>query len=163
MISYRVVFPLLLLSALAARAERGVFAASLSAGQAVSVAPGPGTGRGVPIVGELDYGLSERWSSALAVGVELVASPTLTLSLGPHLTVLRTDWWTIDLLAVPEALWLVPARLDLGVRVGVSFRYQLMWGVGLGLEVSVRGRTPATGAFTPSLQGLIVGGLSVEA
>ncbi len=144
-----------------AHAERGLFAVSLSSGQSVNVAPA--ADRGVPVVASLEYGFTERWAGALVAGAELTPSTTWVLSLGPRATLFHSDWWTIDALAAPELLRVSAHRLDVALRVGVSVRYQLMWGVGVGVEASVRGRTDAYGPFAPSLQALVVGGLYIEA
>lgn len=146
-------------------AERGVFTLSLQAGQVVGVAPAPGVDRAVPLLGTLEYGLSERWSLAGAAHVEFApGGPTLALSLGPRLTLFKDPWWALETLLAPEALWLPTARrFDLGARLGLSVRYLIMWGVGVVFEAGVRARAEATGPFAPTLQGYLVGGLYVEA
>lgn len=156
---------LAVLLAPSAFAERGLFNLSLQAGQVVAVAPAPGSERGVPLLATLEYGLSERWSISAAGNVELARSgPTLTIVLGPRLTLFKDFTWAVETLLAPEAIWLPGARgFDLGVRAGLSVRYLLLWGVGLTLEGGVRGRAEPSGPFVPAMQGYLVGGLYIEA
>lgn len=145
--------------AAAAHAERGLFTASLQAGQVA------GLERAVPLLGTLQYGFAERWSLALGAGAEFsLGAPLVMLSLGPRFTLLGGAWWTLEFLLTPEALWTPAAkRFELGVRAGLSVRYLLLWGVGLVLEGGARGRAEAVGPFMPALQGYLVGGLFLEA
>lgn len=148
-----------------ALAERGLFTASLQAGQVVEVAPAPGAGRGVPLLGTLQYGFTERWSVAAAGALEF--SPegvALALLVGPRLRLFRDYWWTVEASVTPEASWLPQARrFDFGIRLSGCVRYLMLWGLGLVLEGGVRGRVDAVGPFAPALKAYVVGGLYFEA
>jgi hypothetical protein len=150
-----------------ARAERGLFAVSAEVGPGFTGPTLLEADRGLVLTGACEYGVAERWSLALSLGGEFFQdAKTLSLSLGPHATLLENQWTTLQLFAVPELLpkWSAAgSQLDLGARAGVALRYQLLWGLGLSMQASVRARAEASGATPVRFEGLLVGGLFVEA
>ncbi|MHB8875855.1 MAG: hypothetical protein ACYC8T_19375 [Myxococcaceae bacterium] len=162
--STRAVLLVLLLTSSAAWAERGLFTFSLEAGQTLEANPTPG--RSFALVGTSEYGLAERWSLSLSAGAELSPSErTFSLAFGPRATLFAGEWATLEAFALPELLSgsAQPAsRTDLGLRLGLALRYQLMWGVGVSLQASVRGRGAADAPSPMRLQGLVLCGLFIE-
>lgn len=157
----RLVLLLVLLASSAALAERGLFAFSLAAGPTFDVA----ARHGAALTGASEYGLSERWAISLAAGGEFTAEPAALLGLGPRFTLFKRDWTTLQLFLLPE-LMLVPStspRLDAGLELGLSLRYQLLWGLGVVVQAGARGRTPALDWSHPQLQAVALIGLFIEA
>ena len=150
-----------------ARAERGLFAVSAEAGQSFDSPTAAAASRGFLLVGGCEYGLAERWGLSLSAGGEFFQDQTtLSLSLGPRAVLFQSVWTTFQAFALPELLpsWSgACAKLDLGLRAGLALRYQLLWGLGLSLQGSVRARAEAAGSAPVRFEGLLAGGLFIEA
>lgn len=146
-------------------AERGLVTAALQAGQVVQLAPELAGERRTPIAALMTYGVSERWSMASGLAVELHAGgPTLGWFLGPRFSLFRNDWWSIEALLSPEVLWRPSTqRVDLAARAGVAVRWLMMWGVGLAFELGARGSFDAASRFAPAVGAYALGGLYIEA
>lgn len=144
----------------AASAERGLFAFSLVAGPTFEA-----SSHGAALTAAAEYGVSERWGVSLAIGGDFNAEPAALLGLGPRVGLYQGDWLTLQLFLLPEAM-LVPSsspRLDLGLELGISLRYQLLWGLGVAVQAGARGRTPALDWSHPQLQAVVLVGLFIEA
>ena len=131
---------LALLSCSSAFAERGLMAFSLETGP--SVTP---QARALSLLGTAEYGLAERWAVALSLGGDGTPGTTeLWIEAGPRLGLALGDWTAIWLFATPQASY-VPSldQPGIGARAGVGARYQLLWGLGLSAQLSVRWRLGA--------------------
>ncbi|MBI3181757.1 MAG: hypothetical protein HYZ28_06405 [Myxococcales bacterium] len=149
------------LSALPASAERGLMAFSLEAGVGVDELE-----RGGRLLGASEYGVSERWAVASSAGLEWRGGRRLlSLGLGPRWTMVQGDWTNVHLFLSPELLvGLTPGTpLDLAGRGGVGVRYQLLWGMGVSFQGSIRVRSGQLGAEAPAAEALLLAGIFIEA